>query len=130
MIHNYIDTNNELLLNEAVRFYVDEMIPKLKEIQVLKYEVNYVEYNSDENIYKLIQFANSLESGEFWISNDDKVIKFIKGVKKDKKSKTMKVQDADFTKKKTRKIRPTADLVIEDEEIEERLNAISEKSDS
>ena len=119
MIHNYIDTNDELLLNEAVRFYVDEMIPKLKEIQVLKYEVNYVEYNSDENIYKLIQFANSLESGEFWISNDDKVIKFIKGVKKDKKSKTMKVQDADFTKKKTRKIRPTADLVIEDEEIEE-----------
>ena len=28
MIHNYIDTNDELLLNEAVRFYVDEIIPK------------------------------------------------------------------------------------------------------
>ena len=117
MIHNYIDTNDELLLNEAVRFYVDEMIPKLKEIQVLKYDVNYVEYNADENIYKLMQFANSLESGEFWISKDDKVIKFIKGVRKSKKSKTMKVQDIDVSSKnKSRKIRPMANLVIEEDE--------------
>lgn len=38
------------------------MIPKLKEIQVLKYKVNIVEF---DNTYKLIQLPNSLESNEF-----------------------------------------------------------------
>ena len=129
MIQEYIDTNNELLLNQAIKFYVNEMIPKLKEIQELKYEVNFIEYEQTENddtenddieyVYKLIQFTNSLQSSEFYFESIDKVIKFVKGVKKDKKTKTMKVNDSELSSKnKTRKIRPVNDFIIEDEEME------------
>ena len=55
MIKQYDETNNELIVNQAVKFYINEMIPKLKEIQELKYDVNMIEYDERDNIYKLIQ---------------------------------------------------------------------------
>ena len=61
MIANYMDTNNENVLNNAVKFYVDEMIPKLKQIQEMTYEVNFVEYKPTDKIYNLLQYENSLE---------------------------------------------------------------------
>lgn len=80
MIQEYVDTDNELILNRAVRFYVDEMMPKLKEIQSLKYQVNFVEYD-DNGEYKLIQMPNSIESKEYWTARQDKVVKFVRGTK-------------------------------------------------
>jgi hypothetical protein len=80
MIQEYVDTDNELILNRAVRFYVDEMMPKLKEIQSLKYQVNIVEYD-DNGEYKLIQMSNSIESKEYWTARQDKVVKFVRGTK-------------------------------------------------
>lgn len=119
MIANYMDTNNENVLNNAVKFYVDEMIPKLKQIQEMTYEVNFVEYNPTDKIYNLIQYENSLENNEFFVKDDDKVVSFIKGVKKDK-TKTLKQLDKDIPKKnKTKKIKPIGELVIEDGEMEE-----------
>ena len=50
MIKEYMDTSNELILNQATNFYINEMIPKLKEILVLKYKVNIVEF--ENNTYK------------------------------------------------------------------------------
>ena len=124
MISEYIEKNDELKLNEAVNFYINEMIPKLKEIQILKYNVNYVEYqenysptDSIRDVYKLIQLPNSLENTESYIKEDDKVIKFVMGVKKGKKTKTMKVGKLNMTK--TRKIKPNTEFIIEDvEEVE------------
>lgn len=117
MISNYMNTDNELVLNQAIQFYIDEMIPKLKEIQEMKYAVNFVEYNSENNIYTLIQYDNSLANNEFFVKSDDKVVKFIKGVKKNKKSKTMKtMEQASLLQNKTKKIRPTIELVIDEEE--------------
>ena len=123
MINEYLETNDELKINEAVKFYINEMIPKLKDIQSLKYNVNYVEYkenyssgDSITNVYKLIQMPNSLENTEFFIESDDSVIKFVMGVKKSKKAKTMKLGESGL--RKTRKIRPTDEFVIEGEEIE------------
>jgi len=88
MINDYIEKNDELILNQAIKFYIDEMIPKLKEIQSLRYEVNFVEYDENIGEYKLIQRANSIQNKEFCFENDDKVIKFIKGEKKTKNSKS------------------------------------------
>lgn len=116
MVKQFDETNNELILNQAITFYINEMLPKLKEILSLKYDVNMVEYDDLQKIYKLIQLPNSIESNEFFDSNDDKVVKFIRGIRKATK-KTRKI-DLDSNKKKTRKIKPIAELVLEDEEDE------------
>ena len=118
MVKEYVDTNNELVLNTAVNFYINEFIPKLKEIQSLKYDVTIVEFDNITNMYNLIQLPNSLESNEFFIESDDKVVKFIRGVRKEKK-KTRK-EEIDKPKKKTRKIKPIAEIVLE-EDVEEPL---------
>lgn len=135
MINESMEKNDELKINEAVNFYINEMIPKLKEIQTLKYNVNYVEYqenytstDSIRDVYKLIQLPNSLEDTESYIKQDDKVIKFVMGVKKGKKAKTMKLGDS--TNKKTRKIRPTDVFIIEGEEQEEEIPTLVSKESS
>jgi hypothetical protein len=117
MIKDFDETNNQLVLNQAVNFYINEMIPKLKEIMLLKYDVSMVEYDELNNIYKLIQLPNSLESNEYYLPGDDKIVKFVRGVKKQKK-KTRKDDSELNPKNKTRKIKPVADLVLEDEEEE------------
>lgn len=120
MIQDYKNNNDELKMNQAIKFYIDEMVPKLKEIQQLKYDVNLIEFDNTANEYKLIQLPNSLENQEYYFESDDKVIKFVKGVKKTKKTKTLK--DTSYVdtlnKKKTRKNKPIT-LVIEDEVIDE-----------
>ena len=123
MISEYMEKNDELKLDEAVKFYINEMIPKLKEIQNTKYDINDVEYDEKYNengsvgsVYKLIQLPKSLASTEFSIESDDNVISFVMGVKKGKKAKTMKLNEPSL--KKTRKNRPANELVIEDEEEE------------
>ena len=114
MIQDFNETNNELKINEAISFYINEMVPKLKQIQLLKYDINIVEYDEKDNNYRLIQIPNSYESDEYYIKGDDKVIKFIKGVRKEKK-KTRKEEIVIQPKNKTRKLKPIADLVIEED---------------
>ena len=128
-INKYMETEDELVLNEALEFYINEIVPKLKEIQSLKYDVNYVEYeenynsaNSISNVYKLIQLPVSLENSESFIEGDDEVLKFVTGVKKSKKATTMKLGDTG--KNKTRKIKPGVEIVIEGEEDGEEAEAI------
>jgi hypothetical protein len=125
MIKEYMDTSNELILNQATNFYINEMIPKLKEIQVLKYKVNIVEF---DNTYKLIQLPNSLESTEFFYENEDKVIKFIKGVRKEKK-KTKKEDNQPNKFNKTRKMK-RGEIILEEDEGEEEIveEEIADKS--
>jgi hypothetical protein len=118
MIAEYIDTGNELILNQAIHFYINEMLLKLKEIQVLKYKVNLVEF--DNNAYKLIQLPNSLESTEFFYGSDDKVIKFVKGVRKDKKKTKKEKEDIESKNNKTRKIK-RAEIILEEDDDEEEI---------
>jgi hypothetical protein len=118
MVREFDETNNELILNQAVTFYITEMIPKLKEIQLLRYDINMVEFDETDNMYKLIQFPNSLEKNEFFYDIEDKVVKFVRGVRKEKK-KTRKDDSELRGKHKTRKIKPVAELVLEEEEEED-----------
>jgi hypothetical protein len=117
MIKDYNETDNTSIVNEAVKFYIEEMMPKIKEIAELKYEVNYVEYNDEDGKYKLIQMKNSLANLENEIFMDDKVVYFVKGTKKSSKSKnkTIKIMSPEkIKKKKTLKSRPAIDFEIEE----------------
>uniref|UniRef100_A0A6C0KQK2 Uncharacterized protein n=1 Tax=viral metagenome TaxID=1070528 RepID=A0A6C0KQK2_9ZZZZ len=119
MIQDFLKTNDELIINEAVNFYVNEMMPKLKEILHLKYEVNLVEYDEDNKEYYLIQRQNSIENKENFFKDDDNVVKFIMGLRKTNlKNKTKKnVEEELFTGKqnKTKKLKPIIELVEEPE---------------
>jgi hypothetical protein len=113
MIQEYLDTDNELIVNQAINFYINEMIPKLNEIQNIRYAVNMVEYDPDEEKYILIQRQNSLENEEESFQNDDKVIKFIKGLRRVNKTKKNDV----IKTNKTRKLKPTLEIVGDEEEL-------------
>lgn len=99
MIKEYLDTNNEIILNNALNFYKNEMLIKIEEIQKLKYDINYVDYDDIDKTYNLIQFPNSLEKQETGFIQDNKVISFIKGLKATTNSGT-----------KTLKLKTTIDL--------------------
>jgi hypothetical protein len=113
LINKYSQQNNTDFVKEAVQMYVSEIIPKLKEIQQLKYEVNFVEYDVDYSTFHLIQKPNSLENLQFAYDSIDKIIANIKGVKITTAQKTRKATKT--TKTKTLKIKPTIEL-LEDED--------------
>jgi hypothetical protein len=123
MITQYIETDNIKILNEAINFYIAEMIPKLTEIQKLKYSVNTVDYiefyDSDSSIYKLIQQTNSLQDNEYALNEDaDNVVKFIKGGEQIKTNKTRKNKDKS-SKSKTKKLIPISNIILEEEDNKE-----------
>jgi len=124
MIHEFMETNNELIINQAINFYVNEMIPKIKEIQNIRYAVNMVEYDSDEQKYLLIQRQNSLENEEECFEHDDKVLKFIKGMRKG--NKTRKNDENILKANKTRKLKPTLEIVGDEEEELDQQNKYDE----
>ena len=131
MVKEYSDTNNELKLNQAVNFYVNEMIPKVKEIQSLKYDVNMVEFDDDTRIYKLIQLPNSIQNNEYYLEGEDKVVKFIKGVRKEtnktrknREPKTITIQP----KKKTNKTKKLKPLLLQEDIEDNQPVVVAEES--
>ena len=56
MVAEYNEKSDEAIMTEAVNFYKNEMMPRLKEIQGLRFDECFVEYNPDDNTYKLIQY--------------------------------------------------------------------------
>jgi hypothetical protein len=65
LIQEFSHNNNNSLIQDAVNIYVAQLVPKLKQILHEKFHVNKVEYLEDENIYRLIQFENKLNSLEY-----------------------------------------------------------------
>lgn len=100
-IEKYNETQDTAWLNGAIDFYIKEMIPRLKEIQALKYDVNMVEYNLASDTYHLIQLPVSVENNEFFITTDDKIVKIIRGVKNTKTKKNISVKTNSKTRKNT-----------------------------
>lgn len=54
-IKNYNDTNDLQIVRDSVELYINQLQPKLKELMSLKYRNYLVEYNEDDQTYKLIQ---------------------------------------------------------------------------
>jgi hypothetical protein len=115
MITEYLAKNDQLKITEAIRFYSEEMIPKLKEIMDLKYKVNYVEYDNTLHTFSLIQRKNAIIDNEYYFEEDDKVISFVKGVKKTIKTpKTAKINVVSKSKTKKKKIMEEDFEIIEE----------------
>uniref|UniRef100_A0A6C0I773 Uncharacterized protein n=1 Tax=viral metagenome TaxID=1070528 RepID=A0A6C0I773_9ZZZZ len=118
IMKEYNETGGEQVVSEAVRFYKEEMLPRLKEIQELKYEINMVEYDPEDLMFFLRQRKNSLQNLEYSFTRDDKVVAFVKGTATSSKNKTLKVNKKG-SKAKTRK----AKVILVEEEPEEAKEA-------
>jgi len=105
MINQYIETGDELVVDEAVKFYKNEMMPRIKEIQELKYEINMVEFDPEKFIFSLRQRKNSLQNLEYTFNKENKVVAFVKGTGQtgQMKNKTLKNVPSVKSKNKTRK---------------------------
>jgi hypothetical protein len=105
MMKEYDESNgrDKKKVNEAVKFYVDEMIPKIREIQRLKYEREFIDYepNDSGDNYLLFQRKNSLVNLELNFFSKDAVKSFVKGV-----VESRPVAQKSSSTTKTRKIRP------------------------
>jgi hypothetical protein len=125
---------------EAIAFYKDEMMPKIAEIQRLKYKTDYIDFKpvsetkESTDLYVLVQRKNSLASLEFNFFSEDKLISNVKGVYEASASanasatasanasatasaRTMKNRGTlEKSKNGTRKNRPLVELVEEEEE--------------
>jgi hypothetical protein len=105
MMKEYDESNgrDKKKVNEAVKFYVDEMIPKIREIQRLKYEREFIDYepNVSGDNYLLFQRKNSLVNLELNFFSKDTVKSFVKGV-----VESSPVAQKSSSTTKTRKIRP------------------------
>jgi hypothetical protein len=104
---------------EAITFYKNEMMPKLSEIQRLKYKTDFIDFKpvaetgEATDLYVLVQRKNSLVSLEFNFFSEDKLISNVKGVF-EADSKTRKNREP-LSKNGTRKNKPLVELVEEEE---------------
>lgn len=128
MIEEYKNTQGTQIVLDAVKYYIEEMVPQLKEIQQLKYEVNLVEYDETKGIYTLIQKKNSNQNLETSIIDVDKVVSFTKGLKQSK-SKSKTIKKTTKSKTKTRKLPQTVQLEEEKEELELEEKEVEETDD-
>jgi hypothetical protein len=110
MVGQFNQDGNAAIMTEAAKFYTDEMVPRLKEIQGLKYDECFVEYDQDSLQYKLYQIKNSLSNLELADSSDSKVVSFVTGLK-DTGPKA-RVEDKSKSKKKKKKL----EFIIEGED--------------
>lgn len=113
--------NNTQIVNNAVNFYVQTIVPLLNEIQSIKYPINRVE--NIEGVYHLIQKKNTIE-GTYISYDTGKVISFVTGTKSTQKSKTVKVKNSSKNKTKKNMIEfevipePSQQVVADEENIE------------
>ena len=110
MVDQFNQDGDEAIMTEAAKFYADEMVPRLKEIQGLKYDECFLEYDQDSLEYKLYQIKNSLSNLETSDSSESKVVSFVTGLK-DTGTKAL-AEDKSQKKKKKKKL----EFIIEGEE--------------
>lgn len=82
-ISKYEKTDNIEYVNDAVTTYINEILPKIRNNNKLKYKVNYVDFNEYDNTYNLIQLPYTTEDME--VSLDNKVINLVTGLAKFKR---------------------------------------------
>jgi hypothetical protein len=121
-IKKYNESDDISVINNSIKFYVEDMLPKLEEIRRLKYAINavdYVEFYKEDKItddvYILRQRENTFENDEHYIEDDDKVFEFVKGMKKERVTKKTRKNTEVITKIKTRKIKKLPEIILEDD---------------
>jgi len=79
-IKQYESSNNPALINDAVTLYTEELIEKIKNLNMLNVAHKAVEYDADSNTYTLVEKQYSVEQMEINIGADNNVISFVTGV--------------------------------------------------
>lgn len=79
-IDKYEKTDNIRYIDDAVTLYVNDLTPKIKENNQLKYKVEYVEFNDYDDTYNLVQLPYTVEDME--ASVDSKVVNLVTGLAK------------------------------------------------
>lgn len=82
-IDKYDKTDNSNYVSDAVTLYTNDLVPKIKQNNRLKYKVEYVDFNEYDNTYNLIQIPYTEEDME--ASLDNKVINLVTGLAKFRK---------------------------------------------
>lgn len=118
-MRKFIQENNIDFCKEAVDLYVNEITPKLKEIQSLKYGINVVEYDNNNHTFHLLQRHNTLDNLEYKM-NDDLINSFIKGVIYKKSNRETRKSGIAKPKNKTIKLKPTIQIVEDEDNIQEQ----------
>jgi hypothetical protein len=81
MSNQYKSTQNTQFIVDAVDLYVNTLQPRVNEIMNKKYAYNGVEYNEDDNTFKLIQIPVTIENLEWDLSDKgQKVVSFKTGM--------------------------------------------------
>ena len=133
MIKEHNEEQDRSKMVEAITFYKDEMMPKIAEIQRLKYKTDYVDFKpvaetgEPTDLYVLVQRKNSLASLEFSFFSEDKLISNVKGVYEDKgdaSARTMKNREPSAS---TRKNKPLVELVEEDADAADAASVLEEQ---
>jgi hypothetical protein len=79
----YEKTDNTNYVADVVTLYTNDLVPKIKQNNKLKYKVEYVDFNEYDSTYNLIQIPYTEEDME--ASLDNKVIKLVTGLAKFRK---------------------------------------------
>jgi hypothetical protein len=77
-VDKYEKTDNIEYINDAVDIYINELMPKIKSNNTLKYKINYVDFNEYDNTYNLIQLPYTTE--DFEANLDNKIIHLVTGL--------------------------------------------------
>jgi len=109
MIDEFNKNENPQIMNTAMEFYINSMMPTIKEIEKERYAYNKVEYINNE--YILLQKKNTLD--QLIVEYEEpKLESFVVGNKDKKGSKKVKP----IVSNKTKKNKPKPVFVIQDEE--------------
>lgn len=75
----YQQTNNPLVLNQAVASYVHEIVPSAVDIRRMKYAASFVEISETTPERKLVQLIKTVENDELFYAEDDVIHKMSVG---------------------------------------------------
>ena len=79
----YEKTDNTNYVADVVTLYTNDLVPKIKQNNKLKYKVEYVDFNEYDSTYNLIQIPYTTEDMEATL--DNKVINLVTGLAKFRK---------------------------------------------
>jgi hypothetical protein len=84
IVKEFSETNNTLLIHDAVSIYVKRLNPKLNKLISMKYMTNRVDFDENDATYHLIQEKNNIQSLEYNYGKT-KVIKYNIGLGENKR---------------------------------------------
>ena len=141
LIAEFDRSGNAQYVQEAVTMYVNDMVPKLDKIMQDKYAYSAVEYDENENVFRLIQKKLTIEQQQdnFYSGGDEIVKHFTIGMGTHVKRRTTRKNRSTMSgnlekeqnkqkKRISRKNRSAVETILEEEEERESAERGEEES--